>query len=343
MSNNLTLSCVKDYYHFSVNDFVRNERFQAWVWKPTEENNAFWRQWLAIHPDKAATVEEARFILKNLQISPYSLPAGEVDELWKKIHQRENVVASIHRKSRRLSFALAGAIAAAIALLIVILWPAMDSVTVRTHFGETRTIVLPDQSTVMLNSNSSITYSPDWTTTEVREIHLTGEAYFDVVHKSNDQPFRVRVDEGVAVDVLGTTFNVYHRTKETKVVLKTGSIRLTMENKQRHSERVMMQPGELVEVRNNSYVKRKVDADGFVAWTENKLVLNETSLLEMIRMLNENFGLKVEVKNSRLLNETISGSMPMPDSTHAVEQIARAFRLQVESRDGVYLLSDLRE
>ena len=51
--------------------------------------------------------------------------------------------------------------------------------TVMADFGQVSKVVLPDSSTVWLNSGSSITYSNVFGTT-TRNIELSGEAFFDV-------------------------------------------------------------------------------------------------------------------------------------------------------------------
>src|SRR5258707_3694979 len=50
----------------------------------------------------------------------------------------------------------------------------------KTGFGEMKTIVLPDSSVVILNSNSSLSIPEQWTETADRQVWLEGEAYFQV-------------------------------------------------------------------------------------------------------------------------------------------------------------------
>lgn len=90
-----------------------------------------------------------------------------------------------------------------------------------------------------------------------------------------------------------------------------------------------MQPGELVEYRSNQVSRKNVNPGNYVAWTENRLVLDHTSLREMVRMLHDNYGLTVEVSNPALLDQTVSGSMPTAGEKELVLQIAKAFQLKV--------------
>ncbi len=83
--------------------------------------------------------------------------------------------------------------------------------------------------------------------------------------------------------------------------------------------------------------RRKVDPKVYTAWTEKNLVLNRTSLRELLHMIKDNYGIDVEVKES-LLNQTISGSMPVTDSEGLLHQIAKAFQLKVVKEESkVYM------
>jgi ferric-dicitrate binding protein FerR (iron transport regulator) len=72
---------------------------------------------------------------------------------------------------------------------------------------------LPDNSTVILNANSSLRYQENWEAELLREVWVDGEAFFSVVHTHNHQRFRVNVTDDLKVEVLGTEFNVKDRRK----------------------------------------------------------------------------------------------------------------------------------
>jgi hypothetical protein len=52
----------------------------------------------------------------------------------------------------------------------------------------------------------------------------------------------------------------------------------------------------------------------------------------MLQMIKDNYGLEVEVKES-LLDQTISGSMPVNGEMELLQQIGKAFRLKVVKED----------
>jgi len=325
---------VKDYTLFSAKDFVLDEFFQSWVYYPSEKTNSYWQVWLEENPHKTGDIEEARSILLRFSFTKYNLRGEDVSMLWTRIRKSDYKKKSNSKKSFLYSAAAVAALLTVVSLYFLV--KEEEVVSYSTGFGETRTIVLPDSSTVKLNSNSTLTLGSDWLDNKsVREVSLDGEAFFSVVHKINNQPFKVKTGQDVAIEVLGTSFNVYHR-EDTKVVLNSGRIQLSLPAL-RPNEKVYMKPGDLVEYDEKKYTKRKVDPKLYTGWTKNNLVLNHTSLREMIQMIKDNYGLEVEVKQN-LLGHTISGSMPVSDAENLLQQIAIAFRLKlVKEENKIYM------
>ncbi|HET9745966.1 MAG TPA: hypothetical protein VFP97_09645, partial [Chitinophagaceae bacterium] len=75
---------MKDYRLFDIYDFLTDDDFVRWVQEAREEDNEFWNDWLAQHPDKHLTIVEARRILQI--VSPHK--AG-VDDLEKEMEVKK--------------------------------------------------------------------------------------------------------------------------------------------------------------------------------------------------------------------------------------------------------------
>ncbi|MBT1703665.1 FecR family protein [Chryseosolibacter indicus] len=332
---------MKDYSLFSEEDFVNDEFFRSWVLTPNERTIAFWTSWLADHPEKKEHVEEAKRILKHLRFSQHSLSNDDISALWNNIKLFEHTESKVPTKKRgkRLLLKIAASIIVFISFGITyyFIQSSVYLTTYNTAFGETKMIQLPDSSTVILNSNSALRFSDEWESKGSREVWLDGEAFFSVVHLKNNKPFKVLTGEGVAVEVLGTSFNVYHRVKETKVVLNSGKIKLQL-SEQNASQNIEMKPGDFIEYKNKSFSKKKVNPKTYSAWTENKLILDHTSLREMVSMLRMNYGVEVTVNDERLLNQTVSGSMPITNVESLIQQIAQSFQIKVERKPTGYVM-----
>ncbi|MEO1713234.1 MAG: FecR family protein, partial [Bacteroidota bacterium] len=121
---------------------------------------------------------------------------------------------------RILSYAAAACVLLAAAWF---LWPTTPTVTqVASGAGERINERLPDGSTVLINAESNLSYTPDSWSKE-RRLILNGEAYFEVEKGST---FTVQTDLG-AVQVLGTEFNVRYRDDYLEVTCQSGKVRVS--------------------------------------------------------------------------------------------------------------------
>lgn len=118
---------------------------------------------------------------------------------------------------------------------------------ISTRNGSKSNIVLPDGSKVWLNAGSKITYDKQFGE-NLREVKLTGEAYFDVVHNPA-KPFIIHT-RAMDIKVLGTEFNVksYPDEKTTETSLIRGSIEVTLNDKR--AEKIILKPNEKLVVSN---------------------------------------------------------------------------------------------
>ena len=149
-------------------------------------------------------------------------------------------------RNHRLYLTRTFAAAAAVVLLCLSVWTAylyMQPATIQTvsTLAETRTVRLPDGTSVTLNHYSSLSY-PERFKSDDREVELSGEAYFEV-SKDSKHPFIVQT-ETIDVQVLGTHFNVdaYPDNPDVKTTLLTGSVAVSNKN---NSVRMVLKPNEV--------------------------------------------------------------------------------------------------
>ena len=128
-----------------------------------------------------------------------------------------------------------------------------------TKPGSRRTqIQLPDGSVVRLNSSSTLTYDKNFGK-NIREVSLTGEAFFDVT-KDSSHPFIIHTHV-IDIKVLGTAFNVksYPNDPSTETSLLRGKVEVTMKN--RSNEKVYLEPNEKLIVANNGAIVNRALID----------------------------------------------------------------------------------
>lgn len=326
-----------NYSKFQVEDFVADEYFIKWVKRPDQESNAFWNAWLSKNRDCHERVREARQIILQLDFEPNLPPEGRFLEVWDKIIKSDSVQEnfqyqiSAHQTTplhRRWLYSIAAAVAIfMIAFLAVILYDTR-TVEITTAYGESRTLSLPDSTRVTLNSNSKITFSPEDFSAGKREVFLTGEAFFSVVHKRNHENFIVHTNE-LNVEVLGTKFNVNSRRGNTKVILKEGKVKLNIHESAK--ENVVMAPGEYVEFRPKGELTHKtVDANDYLEWRNNRLIFVRTSLMEIGQLLEDNYGYTVVFEDAALKKRKFTGSSSTVEIEELLEKLSRLYNLDVQ-------------
>ena len=222
-----------------------------------------------------------------------------------------------------------------VATMVLITFNSSPEILITSAFGERREIILPDQSVVVLNGNSSIRYS-EWNENEDRNVWLEGEAYFSVVHTANNNRFVVNTIDSLTVEVLGTKFAVSNRMGQTNVVLREGKVRL-----EKASYTCIMKPNEMASYSKSqkTFFKQTVDADQKISWKDNLLVFEDESLQGVADRLKASHGLIIRFKNESDAREIFNGSIPGDSVELLFEKIETLYHLQVKRNDdGAYIV-----
>ena len=223
-------------------------------------------------------------------------------------------------------------------LLYYLLWM-NGQVTQAAGYGQTRTVVFPDQSTVVLNGNSTVRYDRRWAENEPRSVWLEGEAYFSVQHLANDQSFTVYTDN-LAIEVLGTEFNVQHRRGDTRVTLNSGAIKLNAYGDiPAKVTDVMMQPGEQATLtRNRDFTLATVETEPVIAWKDHELIFDNVPLQEVAQTIEDLYGRPVIIENDSIRQLRLSGTLPNNDMNTLLGLLREIFGIQAtEDSQGIRL------
>lgn len=293
--------------------------------------------------------EENEELLVDLAISKNDIWNNTFQEI-NNLKDEETLKNEDSTKPRSINFNWTSLAAVLIGITIVafcfFLYSKNKSVEIATGFGQIRHITLPDSSKVVLNGNSKMKYQRSWDKNP-REIWLDGEAFFSVTHMKNNAGFTVHLSSGKKIEVLGTEFNVINREKRDCVVLKSGSIKLSLPDKKGSEKEIYLKPGDLVEtdeaaVKHGEIKKARVNPETYYSWTKGKWSLDGTSLEEMLVHVQENYGVYVEVADDKLLKKRLSGSIPLSDNNPAllIEDIAQLFELQLVKKNNKLILAE---
>ncbi len=169
--------------------------------------------------------------------------------------------------------------------------------TMTTGKGRQFTLVLPDGSKVWLDAASSITY-PTAFTGHDRSVTITGQAYFEVVHKTK-QPFKVQANT-VTIEDIGTAFNVnaYNDEPTVKTTLIEGAVKVNS---------TMLQPGEQASLDGQGKIAiyKDVDIDEVTAWKDGRFRFNSADIETIMRQAARWYD--VEIVYEGKVSGTISG------------------------------------
>ncbi|MGV3559363.1 FecR domain-containing protein [Larkinella arboricola] len=210
-------------------------------------------------------------------------------------------------------------------------------ISLHTDFGQTRRVVLPDQSIVTMNGNTTLRYFEHWKADQPREVWVEGEAFFEVVHTRNHQRFQVHLPTQMNVEVLGTRFNVYTRKTKTKVVLNEGRIQMRVANNS--NNHLEMQPGEMfmADTETKAFYKKRVNAQAHSSWRTDKLSFEGTTLGEIAQLLKDTYGLDVEIPDQNLREQKVSGTVPARNANTILKGLSGLFDLKV-TREANHIL-----
>ncbi|HNU87237.1 MAG TPA: FecR family protein [Ferruginibacter sp.] len=211
--------------------------------------------------------------------------------------------------------------------------------------GSRSRIQLPDGSQVWINSGSSLTYD-NFLKSNIREVQLNGEAYFDVV-KDPEHPFIVHTS-GIDIKVLGTAFNVkaYQSESTIEATLIHGSIEVINKNRP-GTPKIMLKPHEklvyskypvsdsrdqradVVPAEPDAYSitikplsKNIADSDIVeTAWVYNKLSFEDERFEDLAYKMEKWYNLKINIESEKLKNYKVSGSFVNETPEEALKEL----------------------
>lgn len=208
----------------------------------TEAIEAAAAAWLSLR-DRGMSPEETAGFLRWLQQDPrHAEIFGELDRTWSSFDRLSAVPAAPspacagappdadllapRPRAQRLRFGVWAVLSAAAAIAVLLALAGLVSPaphhTAETEIGAFRKLDLPDGSVAQLNTDSAI--DTEFTPTERRIRIARGEVFFSVA-KDPARPFVVSAGP-VAVQAVGTAFNVRQRADAIEVLVTHGQVRV---------------------------------------------------------------------------------------------------------------------
>jgi transmembrane sensor len=218
--------------------------------------------------------------------------------------------------------------------------------TYSTAHGEQRSWLLPDGSSLSLDSDTAVTVSFNERERLIRV--EKGQALFAVVH----EPLRrFRVSAGdTGVIAVGTAFSV-DRTMDTtrvtvvegKVAVFTGDAPKASAQAVLPSEALALIAGEQVRIVDHGAPGKPshVNLPRAVAWVQHQIAFDQQPLGDVAEQFNHYSGAPITIENDRIRGILISGVFDAYDTDSFLKFISRLDNVSVEKRPDRVIVSDV--
>ncbi len=277
--NNQASKITKEYLENRYSA-ATEEKIQKWLIEDEnseEKEQASLEYWDALEP----------------QLNP------EAYEALKRVNEKAGVnkIIPLHHRLHRRMMRIAAVIIPALFILGGVYYFSQreNIVQVMAENGETKHIVLPDNSEVWLNVGSSIQYTSKFGN-EKRSVTLDGEAWFSV-QKDKAKPFIVSTNH-LSVTVLGTEFNVKAYSNESKTIatLATGKIEVQTNANQ---IRVLEPNDQLVFDNQTANISvTTVSPNDASSWKTGQLIFTDATFGEIVQTLERRFDVTIQADRS---------------------------------------------
>lgn len=203
-------------------------------------------------------------------------------------------------------------------------------VTYNIARGKTKEGVLPDNSTFVLNAESTLKYDT-WSWKKERSLELTGEAFFTVTPGSK---FTVNTPTG-SVQVLGTKFDVWSREGALDVKCSHGKVAVLDKDgaflaELKQYDAIRITPGQSPE-------KYEIPGEDQATWTQGITKLRKVPLATVLLELERQFDIKIH-KDGINTGEVISCNFQHKDLGLALQTALSPLGLKYDIKEKqVYL------
>lgn len=333
--------------------FLMNEEFRKWVMEPDAYRNAFWYQWQENHPEDTAPMDKARIMIENLQYPKVNLSEEVKKQVFSEVIRKTQIGTANFREElmeleKRNSYYQSWyRIAAVIAFLLIYSAltvfftstekPQITEITlhiIESPNGKRAVYAMPDGTNIMLNAGSKIIFD-DQFGKEHRHLELHGEAFFTVA-QNLQLPFIVKAKD-TYTKALGTSFNIraFDFDDNVKVALQSGSVSVDQTSdgpwlSGTEEKEILLYPGEALKISDEGEKPEKYQYKQEIelAWRSGILVLQNSTFKDMVRALENWYGVVITFKgnypanlkiNGRFDNETLEQVLHGLSFTHGLQ------------------------
>lgn len=163
---------------------------------------------------------------------------------------------------------------------------------ISTPRGGQYQLTLADGSKVWLNAASTLRFPASFVGKE-RKVELMGEGYFEVA-KNTAMPFKVGLENGVEVEVLGTHFNVmsYGDDEQIKTTLVEGKVKIL--NGSSHVVLSPNQQAKFIKSNKSLLIDKDADVNKAIAWKNGLFDFDNDNIVDILRQLSRWYDVQIQ-------------------------------------------------
>lgn len=344
----------------SIEELIIDDSFYNYCFQKNEADILYWEQFVRDYSSQKEKIEEAKQIVLGLHVMLKQKFAGNkiAPNLTGEKNRTHSKIFAIKNIFRY------GAAAAAVFLLILISKRIINisnnstNNTIKqttankipgnidfykTTNGERKMIVLSDSTKIWLNVASELRVDKGFGKSN-RNVYLSGEALFDVIHNES-LPFVVHTDKYDVKD-LGTVFNVknYPGDKQSETSLIRGKVEIQMINSRR---KISLLPNQKVVVNNDQPSEKTKETSAHLpnaqiallplsydqkdstvietAWSQNRLEIVNENFADMKDKLERWYDVKINFKDAEVSKYTFTATFEKEDIEEALKALQYAY------------------
>jgi len=204
-----------------------------------------------------------------------------------------------------------------------------------TGYGELSNLTLSDGSQVKLNAGTKICFDEKFTG-KTRNVHLHGQAFFDVARNEN-KPFIIQTGD-LEITVLGTSFDIKAFEDDDFVLVTVVSGKVKVSSQEEES---IITPNEQVYFQKSTgkIVMREVRSEDYIKWMDGTLYFDKTNVGEMIKQLERWYNVKIIVNAPEILSKTVSGEYTNENLKSILKIMAFSLNINYEIKGNEIILN----
>ncbi len=307
----------------------------------SKEENEIIESWLS----DETNLEHFNNLKKLLQHSEAINDFESIDivEDWEKVKTRI-INSEGQSKIRKLySFSTLVKVAAILVILVGItiliryyLLPDPEMIAISTDLNKSE-FILPDNSKVYLNENSTLTY-PEIFSKNERIVNLTGEAYFEVTPNER-KSFKIQAINNATIEVLGTSFNINADTSLSQVIVHVTSGKVSFYQTNEHENKTILIKNEKATLEGDLISKSAIDDPNFLSWKTGVLEFKNSLMRNVVDELNDYYKKIIVLMDPSIGEYKYTTTINNQSLEEVLEEITLVFDLDVATRnDTIFIL-----